>query len=203
MIQPLPCFPPLYAPGSWWAIYMKGLLAGKEENEAIALANLESDIKPRAWMRMELAEETVVSIPVAGGASALKNHNPNSWYLAPEFYRRQRRISATLATIYGRQPFFHLLDHRLAFTTWTPEDDDRAEILCQWAFKNTSEILGLGNPSLLKDLKEALNRSASRLSEIRTDCIRSVNLNLSIFDTLMRLGPDAIFPLLPAFMNSK
>lgn len=196
MIHPLPHFPPLFPPGNWWRIFLAGRLEGLSEGEAVSRANRQCGLKARDWMRLRLASDSRVSFPVKGGASALKNHEPQTWVMARECDREIPKYTATLSTIYGSRPFFSLLKEGLAVNA---VPGDRAESVCRACFLQIKHIILPEEESLLQDLKRELDTPDSRLIEVARDFYARLNPQLSIVDAVAAMGPDAIFSLLPAF----
>ena len=171
-------------------------LDGASDEEAVSEANRLSGIKPRDWMRICLKDDTRVSFPVRGGASALKNHRPESWEMARESIRESARYASTLTTLYGRSPYYHLLA-----TAFIPEIHlpNKACDVCSDSFRRVKEILLPDEEALLESLKEALIQKNQRIRSLRERLESQINFQLSIVDALVNMGPDAIFPLLPAF----
>ena len=196
MIHPLPQFPPLFPPGKWWRIFLSYLLQGETEAESIRKANEDSGLRARDWMRLRLKDDTLISFPVAGGASALKNRPPESWRMARECNRETVRYASTLATLYGRQPYFHLLADTLK-----PEAEvgDAAGEVCTLCHREICKIILPAGQNLTSDLRKALEADGDRIKTLSDHFSSHFNPDLSIIDVLMRLGPDAIFALLPAF----
>lgn len=197
----LPSFPPLWASGRWWRLYAAAMGRGEGREGAIAAANRECGMKPREWMRFEVAGGTTLSLPVSGGASALKNHPASSWTVAPEAIRDTRKLQATLATLYGRTPFYTLL----ASDLFPPENQAEskeaglptAEATCRGAFRRIEEILRIDET--VKEYVALPSDKRSRLRAIGAEKALQFQPHLSIIDAVATLGRDAIFPLLPAF----
>ena len=198
MIHPLPSFTPLFPSVKWWRLFLKCRLEGVSEEETIAAANRESGLKRREWMRVALADGGRVSIPVKGGASSLKNRPAESWELAAECRRETARFASTLATLYGRQPFFHLLDREL-----TPrcEPGERAEEVCRAAFRSIAGILQADDEKLLAEIKKDMENPRGRSVAAGRELVGKTRAGLSVIDAAVRLGPDAIFTLLPPFLS--
>lgn len=137
-----------------------------------------------------------LSLPVEGGASALKNCAPASWRLAPEAVRESRKAASTLSTVYGRQPFFHLLEDDLRIS---PQPGEGASEVCMEKFGAVCKVLGLEDASLIDALAERVARGDQRLRDIRRELCTDFSPGLSIVDSVVRMGPDAIFSLLPSF----
>lgn len=196
MIHPLPQFPPLFPPGKWWRIFLRHLLQGETEAEAIREANEDSGMRARDWMRLRLKNDTLISFPVTGGASALKNRPSESWRMARECNLETARYASTLATLYGRQPYFHLLADTLQ-----PEAEvgDAAKEVCTVCHQKICEIILPTGKNLISDFRKALEADYDRIKTVSDHFGHHFNPDLSITDALMRLGPDAIFALLSAF----
>lgn len=167
-----------------------------ESAEAISAANQNSGIKPREWLRVSIVSDTLISMPVAGSASALKNHHPFSWCLAPEAQKVAVKAAATLSTVYGRTPFFHLLEESFSLAGKIGEP---ASSLCMRAFHNVEEILGINENALIHALRDSMEQKTHRIHDICSYTAKKANMSLSIIDTLCRLGPDAIFALVFTF----
>ena len=198
MIHPLPEFPPLFPLGKWWRQFLGRRLEGMPEKEAIAGANRDAGLKPREWMRVRLEGDAMLSLPVKGGASALKNRTPSSWELAEESRREVCVYSSTLSTIYGRRPFFHLLVGSLVPSALPGM---KADALCRDCFRKVMDILLPDEDTLLEDIKRELSLPGGRIREIGEEPAMQIDLGLSITDALVRLGPDAIFPLVASFKS--
>lgn len=212
MTQPLPCFPPLFASGNWWRIFVRLLLGGLAEGEAIAGANARCGLPPRCWMRLSLADGAVLSLPVAGGASALKNRRPDTWVMAREAEREWRKAQATIVTLYGKAPYCHLLIGGLLGST-DPSDvaGMKAGALCMAAFDAVIDALGLRDAELIDRMRRIVEakdtaiqdvtgmHEAMRMHDVIREYDGKFHPELSILDALLRLGPDAIFPLMGAF----
>ena len=147
-------------------------------------------------MRFRIEGNVTLTVPVEGGGSALKNRPPESWTLASEAARDYRKIRSTLATIYGRSPFFHLLEDILLPSLSGILPGEGASDLCTQIFRNVTEILNIEDEALLAAIREAMRTKDPRLEGARP---LKMEPCLSIADVLFRYGPDAIFSLIPAF----
>lgn len=198
MRQPLPGFPPLFPPVEWWRIFLERRLKGLPRPEAIAEANSESGIRARDWMRVRIGGDERISIPVAGGASALKNRHPDTWRLAPEAVRESRKADATMATVYGRTPFYHLLggEFRMLPEEGDPQELSAARVCCD-AFRRMETLLSLDDGEVIKLLTdmEPQHKKIFKSLHKRNDVADS----LSVIDAVARYGRDAIFTIIPSF----
>lgn len=201
MTHPLPLFPPLFPNAAWWRVFLEHRLAGNSRRECIREANSSSGYRPRGWLRISLREGAELSLPVAGGASALKNHPADSWVTAGESARVWRKAMATIATLYGRQPFFQLLRDILEPPFGLSEGNEgaRVEQVCMEFFRRVEHTLSLDDPSLLSSLRKALRERDAIIIMEAERLSGGYVFSLSIIDSLMRYGPDAIFLLAPTF----
>lgn len=204
MYQPLPDFPPLYPGGEWWRLYMRERLGGKERKDALRNANLASGIRAREWMRFRISGDTAITLPVAGGAATLKNAHPSTWTTALNEYRREcRKAGMTLATAYGRTPFFHLIKDDIISAIEGKNDAEEGprsvEDVCNSSFDTIRKILGLEEDSLIEQLRTGLENKEPTFKQVCEESKKDIDLELSIIDTISRLGRDAIFALLPTF----
>lgn len=195
MTSLLPSFPPLFSMGGWWRSFIAGRLDGKSSDEAVKEANAACGLRPREWMRFRIEGDAVLSVPVSGGASTLKNRPSQEWLLSPGVARDGRKIEATLATVYGKYPYFSLLradimpDYR----------ECKAGEICWTAFHKINHIIGLDDEDLLEELKRRMTFSDTVIKRIKVSYTGTFTLELSILDILFKAGPDAIFALLPSF----
>lgn len=197
MSRLLPDFPPLFPTGEWWRAYVAARLAGDERPAEMIVGNMEGGARRRDWMRIAIAGGQTLSVPVEGGASALKNRDPRGWRLAPEASREGRKAAATLATVYGRHPYFHLLSDMLPADLAVPGAPARG--VCLEAFRTVESLLGLDDPTLLAGLRRAVDGHDRRIGMVGADCRGRLRPGLSILDAVFTLGRDAIFALLPPF----
>lgn len=176
---------------------MSRRLAGDSEAGAISTANAGCGLPARDWMRIRLEGDTVLSLPVSGGASALKNRPSLSWTLAPEALRDRKKFHATLATLYGRTPFFPFLADTLLPEIGSP--DLPAGEFCTEAFQKALDILLPRGMETLEGFGKKIAERDHTLSLVSGEAGRAFHPSLSILDSLFRLGPDTIFALLPTF----
>lgn len=201
MTHPLPLFPPLFPNAAWWRAFLEHRLAGNSSEKCISEANAAAGYRPRGWLRISLREGAELSLPVAGGASTLKNHPADSWVTARESAREWHKTIATIATLYGRQPFFPLLRDILEPPFGLSEGNEgaRVEEVCMEFFQRVERTLGLDDPSLLSSLRKALRERDSNIIKEAERLSRGYDFSLSFIDSLMRYGQDAIFLLAPTF----
>lgn len=146
-------------------------------------------------MRFAVTAETMLSIPVKGSASALKNRNADEWLLAGEAPREWSKALSTLATLYGRSPFHAEISAIMRSMQICPGAP--ASRLCLKSFECVKSFLGLAEPSLLESYLSLPESARKSVAAVKIEMESALNPDLSILDALFRLGPDAIFPLLP------
>lgn len=176
---------------------MEGRLKGLPEAEVMAMANSSAGLRPRDWMRFRIEGDSMLSLPVEGGASALKNGHPESWRTAREARREAGKIDATMATVYGRTPYFHLLKDTLSLSVRL-EEGMSAHILCNDIFMAIKSLLQLDDDFLIRGLGEKIARGDGRLRNVAAP-FSELKPDLTIAHSLFKYGPEAIFALLPAF----
>lgn len=183
---------PLFPPVIWWRHYVRRRLEGLPEPEAVSRANEESVLAPRGWMRLEVAGGATLSLPVAGGASMLKNHPAGEWRFAPQAPRQWRRHKATLATAYGKAPFF--LPVMDLLSSLDKQFDSDCAVFNMQAFRAVGAFLNL--EELLPAFGSLFADDRQRLEAVAREWSAAVEPRLSVVDALMRLGPDTFFALL-------
>lgn len=200
MTHPLPCFPPLFPSGNWWRSYLKALSEGISREKAVELANAESGMRSRDWLRISVAGAGLLSLPVEGGASSLKNRHPSLWRFSRESAREARKIKSTLATVYGRSPFHYLLAGDFEILPGVTESESLpVGRECIRLFRVVEHILLPDAQETLEYLKGLSDSDRMRLKALGEEKSAERFLSESILDLVFRYGPDAIFPLLPAF----
>lgn len=198
----IPDFPPLFPTGNWWKIRLSALMEGIPDDTAILKANeayaasAGSVTKARRnWMRFTISSRNgtpvTLSIPVNGSASALKNHTPDGWELSDHGDIR-RTLPHTLSTEYNHTPFYRYIAPALPIFT-----DDSEEVLCSALCRRLDRavmhILGLDDSiETLSTLQSAVANKSFILGTRKEELLNKADLSISIFDTLMRLGPETL-----------
>lgn len=208
MYQPLPDFPPLFPPGKWWRIYVAALSEGYPGDTAMARAISMAGIKSREWMRFAVKNSTgscsntpeILSIPVEGGAGALKNRHPDTWTIAPRALQDSRKAALTLSTLYGPLPYYHLLEPEINLSVLLSLSlSGSCRDVCLSAFRAVNRILGLDNPEETAFLIESIRTRHRQIYELSLHFSRNFDPELSILDAVFRMGRQTIFALLPSF----
>lgn len=154
------------------------------------LAGRLSPLANRELTRCEIAPGRLLSVPVVGGASALKR-NPFPELKVADHADWQRTHDRTLDALFSRTPFFRHVYPRirpiLMETPPTVRDLNR-QIQSQ-----LEEFLHLDE--LLEDFENLIRRRPERLREIARQLRGESSDRATLFEEICRLGPDAIFLL--------
>lgn len=204
MYQPTPEFPPLYAPGKWWQLRLECLIESGNDSEAIRFANSHSGIRNRDWMRFEIRDRqeksTMLSLPVKGGASALKNRPPVSWTLSSECMTAVTKIDHTVSTLLGNKPYFPFIFPLLSLkTAFCNIQTGNTYDLCCFIDKETKKVLGLNDMQLVETVRQKIEEGPEALRYKCSSLRRNFDSEVSFLESIMRYGPEAIFALIPPF----
>lgn len=193
-----PLFPPLFPTPRWWRLYMERMLKGSTDGYALSVANHASGLPQREWMRFRLKDDTLISIPTAGSASALKNHPGRTWRLSPKAPAEARKADLTVATLYGNTPYCHLLADRLSLRDLTARcPGGYASELCFEAWMRVKEILQLDDEDLLDEIRANLRDPSPVFIEKTKELRLKADDDISIIDALMRYGKETLFLIIP------
>ncbi|MCM1153295.1 MAG: WbqC family protein [Muribaculum sp.] len=175
-----------YLPSLEWYAQRVSVLLGTDT------VVLEHPALRRSLMRCLIKGDKMLSVPITGGGSVLKHADPRKWEVSDHGRWTDVHLGA-LSAEYGTAPFYrHFMpeleplirnhpDNAMAFT----------KSLCLWIERKLKvrELL-----PYLRDLSHSdINLYMRKRTEILTQCDPS----LSVIDPLFRLGPEAIFALLP------
>lgn len=132
----------------------------------------------------------LLSVPVIGGASALKHADPTTWVISDHDHWNLKHRHA-LETAYSRTPFFsHFYPALEAILAAPPE---MATELCRRCERWVIEALDMEQMS--DELAEFRLRHPERSQSIKENLICKIRPELSIADALFRLGRDLVFVL--------
>lgn len=140
-----------------------------------------------------------LSVPIEGGASAVKNHDPESWRIS--LHGNWPRVHwGAIATAYASAPFFPHFEEELHGIISDPPAT--AAELCEATAEWTLRALSI--EEILPDLSRLIASNPEKAEALRRDALGCDNTghvepDLSIVDAVMRLGPQAIFALIPPF----
>ncbi len=171
MVSPVPAG---IKPG-WWADFLFALRTGRNLTESIAAANSRSGHLGKEMARIELDGQRL-TIPVEGGANALKRRGANPLLSNHGKWRREH-LGAWQA-IYGRTPWYPNIIE--AIENVYAKSESEPMHLCEF------------NHNLLLVALEWVDLSAieipERLQPAADEIATLINPELSIFDALFRLG---------------
>lgn len=189
---------PLLAPAAVW------------RRRLPAADSLQTPLPPhREWMRFTLRGDVRISIPVAGGASALKRHTPGSWILSPHG-RWNAILAGALDALYGRTPYYpHLAPCLMTvvndcYNRAAQGQQVRAAELAVRTDRLCLRFMGLESseetPAGILSAMQALEaRSPGLPGRLQQELAPAFDPDESIIGLLMHLGPQAIFALCGAF----
>ena len=142
--------------------------------------------------------ETVLTLPIVGGASALKREAPDTWRLSDHGNWPHVHCGA-LEAAYSRTPYFrHYADPLLEALANPPVLVGELTAVCARWVRDSLRM-----EETLPQLKAFITEKPELAARIREDIGGKVRPQLSVADALFRLGPDAIFAFIPAFINEE
>lgn len=141
----------------------------------------------RTW----IDSETLLTVPITGGASFMKRSAPDSWMISPHGNWRHLHIGA-IDTLLRRTPFYVHYFPGIREIILSRPDQSPFEDLTSQLEEFISSALSL--PDMLPRLR---NEAAQNpvVGQYATEIKSGNDLSLSMVTHLMRLGPDAIFLL--------
>lgn len=156
----------------WVSIYLRTLAQGKDDEYARLTADRETGTEGKEFARCRI-RGTELTVPVAGGAHALKSRKCNP--IISEHGKWRREHMGALLTAYGRTPYYHHL---------------MPEIEAVYAGSEGLSLEEFNRRMLDVALSwiepEAL--TATLPPGVREEVMAKVDGELSIFDTIFRLG---------------
>ena len=141
-------------------------------------------------VRSRIAGGALLSVPVAGGASALK-HGGN--LRISQHGRWQDVHLGALRAAYGRTPWFIQLYPEIDRIYSDCSEGNMADFT---AALHSVVLRWIGNEATLRAAREMHRNENSRFEAIASELSKGIDPDLSILDALFRLGPDVIFLLL-------
>lgn len=172
----------------WYAAWLSERRKGVDEVAAVGIANTVAGIRGKDFARAVIcgnAGEHLLSVPVAGGSAMLKQTRHLPEIIISEHGNWRHVHLGALEAAYGRMPFYqHLIPDILRCY----EQDIQS--LAEFNHSLHDSLCSLFLPSsLAENLPEAAaERGRELLGEVAQD--------RSIIDTLFRLGPESLLPLL-------
>lgn len=188
---------PYAASFSWYAAWFKALALGMTPDRAEAYANHTDNVKGKGFTRCHIngvAGETLLSIPVEGGAARLKKESAIPALKISEHGNWRHVHQGALNAAYGRSPYFQHLMPCLAEVYHCGElslsrfNSLLHEALIRFLFGNPDHI-----SASLRAISGSHTLSVSCRSKELAVMIQS---GISIIDPLMRFGRETLLPLL-------
>lgn len=154
------------------------------------LAGRPTPVGNRALTRCEIAPGRLLSVPVSGGASALKRQAFDDLLVA-HHGEWQRTHDRTLDALFSRTPYFrHIYPNIHPILMETPE---RVSDLNRKIEEELEAFLHL--EELRSEFEEMIRTHPERLRQIATQLRGDRPDSATLFEEVCRLGPDAIFLL--------
>lgn len=170
---------PYLASAQWWISRAEGNPQQTDRRHLMRCSILGADRLP-----------LLLSVPVVGGASALKHSNPDSWVISDHDHWNLKHRHA-LETAYSRTPYFAHFYPALETLLATPPM--MASELCERCGRWVFDALDYDN--LKEELREYKIASPHRAESMREYILKQTLPHLSIADALFRVGKDLIFLL--------
>jgi hypothetical protein len=138
----------------------------------------------------------VLSIPIEGGFGALRR-NPEGEHRVSEHGDWRRAHLSAFMSEYGRMPFFEHIYPMLAEAL-----DKRNVLLSDINAKLHAMVLGMiWNDDIASELSRLRTARQEFYERLRADALRNVDMDLSVLDLLMRIGPESTFALAPVLLT--
>lgn len=192
---------PYWAATGWYRQWLLSRLSGCDEQTAVRHActmNPSADNRALTRTRFETAGD-IFSVPVSGGSSALKRETARQLIVSGHGNWSQRHFR-TLATVYGRSPYFPHFAARLR------EIYQQAEGRLFADFSRSIHKLIL-QTVLPEGVAESFNtgmadHDKSRVLQQRCFAMsRHCGDDTPVCSLLFTYGPEAIFPLAETFLK--
>lgn len=185
---------PYLASFRWYSVWLRNRMAGLADAEAAEAAARELHLKPRDYSRTRMTSENgdavLLSVPIAGGASAVKREPYASLRISDHGNWRHTHINA-LQSLYGRLPYaVHYLPR---YDATLGADHAKLEGLNSVLHGFITSSLGID--SILTEAAEMLRENPARIREI-AEAMPIADADSSIIGCLLRYGRETVFPLL-------
>lgn len=180
-------FAPYLAPADWYRRRLAAMLAGGGSLPEAPRREL-----MRTMLRGKAGEEVRLSVPVSGGASAIKHGDPLGWEISEHGRWREMHLGALDACLSSTPYYQHLLPRIEGIIR---EVRPAAALFCR---SLDAEIMDfLKAEELLPALRQMAADTPALYEARRRDAACLADYDQSIVALLCRLGPEAIFALLP------
>lgn len=189
---------PYLASAQWYAVWLSFLLKGEPNQVAVSLANAKLALSGKGFNRSFVptpdGSSLLLSVPVVGGASAIKR-GPTESLVVSDHGDWPRTHLGAFEAAFGRSPFYRELEPALtSIISSAPGrllsdlNTDLHRLQCQM----------LNIPALISPLRNATPAQLSRYNKIAKELslFLKINNSLSLLNLLATQGPDAIFSLL-------
>lgn len=191
---------PYMASAEWYGLYMRQLFAGVGEREARAAATDSLHMKPRDMARTMIAgvrdgserqPSIRLSIPIEGGASAVKRLPADCWHIS-DHGRWQAMHLGALEAAYASTPYFAHLFPQIAATIRDACPGVFSDVTLR-LHETVLEFLHLGET--LASLRSLRHDNPELAAGLRRDNYAASDKDLSFLHVIFHKGPSAIFGL--------
>lgn len=191
---------PYMASAEWYGLYMRQLLTGAGESEAITAATSSLHMKPRDMARtmiagvrdgLERQPSIRLSVPIEGGTSAVKRLSCERWRIS-DHGRWQATHLGALEAAYASAPYFAHLFPEIsdAISKAFPGD------FCNLTLRlHATVVRMLHAADTLPHLRMLLHDDAGLAAGLRRDNYAGSDKDLSFLHVIFHKGPTAIFGL--------
>ncbi len=191
---------PYLASAEWYGLYMRRLLDGADEREAISAATASMRLNPRDMARTMIAgvrdglkrqPSIRLSVPIEGGASAVKRLPCGRWRIS-DHGRWQAMHLGALEAAYASAPYFAHLFPEISATLQNAFPGDFSNLTLR-----LHEIIMrmLHAEETLPHLRMLLHDSPELAAGLRRDNYAASDKDLSFLHVIFHKGPSAIFGL--------
>ena len=185
---------PYFGDVRWWRQYLEVLPDGVR-----AMPEMPRRELTRCRLTAAGREPLMLSIPIQGGATAVKRQTPDEWLLS-DHGRWQSVHTGALEAFYGRTPYYrHLADRLIPLIAEVRTGDCHAEKACMLTEEIHKVIAGmLGIDRLAGEIRHRCAENPDLWRARREMLERRYDDSDCILQPLTDCGPEAIFLLLPA-----
>ena len=191
---------PYLASFRWYSLFFKALVEGKEEYEARVYSNRVLNVGKKDFSRSKVGKGQRLTIPLEGRASSCVSPLTEKTISGHGNWRHTHR--GALDALFGRTPYYpHLMPRFAESLQEYGEPGMSLARLTEQIHEKTADFIGLREASRLyhtlpPEKRDLLRRRGEELSG-------AVMADESLASVIMRLGPDAIFPLIATLTQEK
>ncbi len=186
---------PYIASFRWYCHWMRGMLSGLDDNLARGEASRLCGVRSKLWCRTTCPSPSggpvILSVPIVGGASAIKRNLPWSMIVSDHGDWPRNHLGAFEAA-YGRTPFYRHLEPDMRRILRDAPEKPLHEV-CEGIHLTVCRMLAI--PEILAPLRQALADRPSTLREIAKGLSAMIDPEENLLGILSEYGPDTLFSL--------